>query len=204
MKEEYYEKLLNIKTNGSEKWANSFVHCHPYEPTSYDVLDILFEKYSLDINDSIVDFGCGKGRLAFYINHLFKSKVVGVDMNSSLYKQALNNKVAYFKKYKKYEDNINFYCCMAQDYQITPSDNKFYFFNPFSVQIFIKIIENILTSIENHERKIQLILYYPSEDYIYYLENNTAFFIKDEIIIPKEYNTDIRERFLIYELCYIV
>ncbi len=199
MKEQYYEELLNIKTIGCQKWNKIYSHYHPYEPTPYPVLEILFQQYQVERTDNIVDFGCGKGRLNFYINHFYKSNVIGIEMNEALYLEAVENKNNYLKKYRKSINKINFICCFAQEYIVKPSDNKFYFFNPFSIQIFKKIIENILLSVEEHERKVELILYYPSEDYIYYLENHTSFVLIDEIIIRDLYKCDARERFLIYQ-----
>ena len=57
----------------------------------------------------------------------------------------------YLKKHKNSEDQIHFQCCLAEEYQINPSDNRFYFFNPFSIQIFMKIINNILISVEKSD-----------------------------------------------------
>jgi hypothetical protein len=90
--------------------------------------------------------------------------------------------------------------CFAEEYNINPSDNKFYFFNPFSIQIFIKVIGNILTSVEEYERTVDVILYYPSDDYIYFLENNTAFVLLNEIKLPYLYDNDSRHSFLVYRL----
>lgn len=202
MDEQYYEKLLNINTSGEQRWDKKNIHYHPYEPTLYTALDILFEDYDLDKNDHIVDFGCGKGRLNFYINYLYKSYVKGIEMNEIFYYEALENKNNYLKKNKKSVDKINFECCLAQDYKIQTNDNKFYFFNPFSVQIFTKVLENILISYEENPRSIDIILYYPSEDYIYYLEYMTPFRLLKDILIPKLNNKDERERFVIYRLDY--
>ncbi|MEJ8553194.1 methyltransferase [Tepidibacter sp. Z1-5] len=198
MEEKYYENLLNIKTTGHRKWDKSSLHYHPYEATLYSALEILFKQYQVESDDNIVDFGCGKGRLVFYINYFYNSNVIGVEMDKELYLEAIENKYSYLKKYKKNIDKINFLCCFAQEYNIKPADNKFYFFNPFSIQIFRKIIDNILLSVEEYERRVELILYYPSEDYIYYLENNTPFILIDEIIVENLYKSDNSERFLIY------
>ena len=65
-----------------------------------------------------------------------------------------------------------------------PRDNRFYFFNPFSVQVFMNVVNNILLSVEAVEREMDIILYYPSEDYIFFLENQTAFELKREIRLP--------------------
>lgn len=200
MKENYYEKLLNINTKGNENWNKTLAHNHPYEPTLYEALDVLFENYDLDKKDHIVDFGCGKGRLIFYINYYFKCIASGIEFNEIYYNEALLNKSRYIQKNKKMEDKINFHCNLAQNYDIDPKDNKFYFFNPFSVQIFMKVVENILDSFEKNPRNIDLILYYPSDDYIQFLEYRTSFILEREIIFDDLYKNDPKEKFLIYTL----
>lgn len=92
MNEQYYEKLLNIKTTGEQRWDKKNIHYHPYEPTLYKALEVLFDDYGLEKNDHIVDFGCGKGRLNFYINYLYNSYVTGIEMNEMFYYEALENK----------------------------------------------------------------------------------------------------------------
>ncbi|MGM9532421.1 class I SAM-dependent methyltransferase, partial [Intestinibacter sp.] len=166
----------------------------------YEALDVLFENYDLDKNDRVVDFGCGKGRLIFYINYYFKCIVNGIEFNEIYYNEALLNKSRYIQKNKKMEDKINFHCNLAQNYDIDPKDNKFYFFNPFSVQIFMKVVENILDSFEKNPRNIDLILYYPSDDYIQFLEYRTPFILEREIIFEDLYKNDPKEKFLIYTL----
>ena len=202
MNEQYYEKLLNIKTSGEQKIFNESLHYNRYEPTSYSALEILSKQYKFTAEDSIIDFGCGKGRLNFYINHFFDSTVTGIEMNSFFFKEAVDNKRDYLKKHKKKKDKINFLNYFAEEYNINPSDNKFYFFNPFSIQIFIKVIGNILISVEEYERTIDVILYYPSDDYIYFLENNTPFIFLNEIKLPYLYDNDPRHSFLVYRLDY--
>ena len=198
MDEQYYEKLLNIKTSGEQKIFNESMHFNRYEPTSYSALEILSKQYHFTAEDSFVDFGCGKGRFSFYINHFFNSSVTGIEMNNFFYKIALENKRNYFQTYKNKKDKINFLHCFAERYNINSSDNKFYFFNPFSMQIFAKVIKNILVSTEEYERAVDVILYYPSNDYAYFLDTNSPFQLINEIKIPLMYDNDPRHCFLIY------
>ncbi|WP_010244337.1 class I SAM-dependent methyltransferase [Acetivibrio cellulolyticus] len=202
MDEQYYEKLLNIKTSGEQKIFNDSSHYYRYEPTSYYSLETLSKHYKFTAEDSIVDFGCGKGRFNFYINHFFGSSVKGIEMNNFFYKEAIENKKSYFQTNKSKKDNINFLNCFAERYNIDPSDNKFYFFNPFSMQIFAKVIKNILVSTEVYERTVDVILYYPSSDYIYFLNTNSTFLLIDEIKVPNMYDNDPRHCFLIYRAGY--
>ena len=57
----------------------------------------------------------------------------------------------------------------------------------------------ILISLEECYREVELILYYPSDDYQYFLDQRTPFHLKKEITLPN-YHKDHRERFLIYGL----
>ncbi|HDX9588672.1 TPA: methyltransferase [Bacillus pseudomycoides] len=200
MNEQYYDAVLHIKTVGEQKGFNKSLHYHRYEPTPYHALETLFTEYGLKSSDRVVDFGCGKGRLNFYIHHFYHASVVGIEMNETFYKEAMENRDRYIKKEKKGRDKIHFQCCLAQEYEIDPLDNKFYFFNPFSVQVFMNVINNILFSVEQVEREVELILYYPSEDYIYFLDNQTSFELKEEVILPGLYERNLNERFLVYRL----
>ena len=202
MKEKYYEELLNINTIGEQSWDETKKCYHPYEPTPYFALDKLFEKYDIYETDSVIDFGCGKGRLNFYLNYNYKCNVLGIEMDENFYNECIKNKKDYLTNNKREENKINFLCTLAQEYKIQDIDNKFYFFNPFSVQIFMKVLDNILISFENKPRKIHIILYYPSDDYIYYLENCTPFMQVKEVRLDNLYNSDNQERFLVYELSY--
>lgn len=200
MNEQYYEKLLNIKTSGEQKKFNDSLHYNRYEPTSYLVLETLFNNYEVKSTDYIIDFGCGKGRLNFYANYFYGCTVTGIEMNNFFYNEALHNKHTFLSKHNKLKDKINFVNCFAEEYEVQPDDNKFYFFNPFSVQIFIKVIGNILESLNEYYRPVDLILYYPSEDYIYYLDTFTFFSLKNEIKLPDLYKNNTNERILIYRL----
>ncbi len=200
MKEKYYDKLLNINTIGNQNWKSTSTHNHPYEPTLYIALEELFENYKLKEDDHVVDFGCGMGRLIFYINYHFQSYAKGVEINERYYEEALINKINYKKKNKKYMDKINFYCDLAQQYKISYLDNKFYFFNPFSIQIFSKVIDNILESYENNIRDMDIIMYYPSNEYLDFLDYKTPFTLNKEVNLTKLYEKDHREKFVIYSL----
>jgi SAM-dependent methyltransferase len=198
MKEYYFDKLLNIKTRGDQQGFHKSLHYHRYEPTPYSALEELFRHYEINKDDHIVDFGSGKGRLNFFLHYFYDVKVVGVEMNEDLYHESLQNQQRYVKKNAK--DKIEFVCTFAEEYEIVDLDNRFYFFNPFSIQVFRKVVNNILRSLEDSPREVELVLYYPSEDYIYFLKQDTAFDMKQEVILPGVYEHNQNERFLIYRL----
>ncbi|WP_456272268.1 SAM-dependent methyltransferase [Bacillus sp. AK031] len=190
------DKLLNIKTGTIQKGSYGSQHYNRYEPTPYSVLERLFEIVEFESTDRVVDFGCGTGRLNFCIHHRFQSTVLGVEMNEFYYQEAIENRKNYLNKFSGSSSAIKFENCLAEEYVIDPGDNVFYFFNPFSVRIFIKVINNILQSLEEKNREIQLILYYAPEDYVFCLEDQTAFLLEREIILPG----NVYEKILIYTL----
>ncbi|MBS4175578.1 methyltransferase [Bacillus sp. FJAT-49736] len=200
MKDKYFDALLNIKTREEQKGFLKSMHYHRYEPTPYEALETLFQEYELTSKDRIVDFGCGKGRLNFYIHHFFHAAVTGIEMNERFIRDAMANRESYLKRNLHGSNKIHFHCCLAEDYEINPRDNRFYFFNPFSVQIFMKVVNHILQSVEKMQRVVDLILYYPSNEYVYFLENQTSFTLLQEVLLPDLFEQNPNERFLIYRL----
>ncbi|MBT2680947.1 methyltransferase [Bacillus sp. ISL-35] len=197
MNEQLFDRMLNVRTTGQQKGFMPSLHYHRYEPTPYSALELFFREYELSRHDKIVDFGCGKGRLNFYLNHQFNTTVTGIEMNEIFYSEALENKLNYLKNHRNRADALHFQCILAEDYEIRQDENKFYFFNPFTVQIMMKVVNNILLSFEREPREIDLILYFPSEDYIFYLESQTPFELVFEYKLP---DPNLNERFLVYRL----
>lgn len=199
MMDKYYDKLLDIKT-GEDQTSPSGDHYFRYEPTPYTALEQLFELYRIEDDSRLVDFGCGKGRLNFFVHYLFQTPAMGVEMNEVFYQRAQENLDQYRRRHRVTSGQIQFYRCLAEEYRVLPSDGVFYFFNPFSVQIFMKVMGNILRSFEKSPRRLDVILYYPSDDYIFYLENETPFEFLTEVPVHGVSVHDPFERFSIYRL----
>lgn len=199
MGEQEGDQYLNIRTTGTQWISEATLHHNRYEPTPYVHLKELFNRYPLHPDDGLVDFGSGKGRLNFYVHDRFGCRATGVELNTSFHGEAQRNLEDYSRnsRHRNAEEMIRFHCRMAQDYDVQPEDNVFYFFNPFSVQIFMKIADNILQSAETYPRGMNLILYYPSRDWIEFLERNTAFELHGTIDLPA-IQKDPAEQFLIY------
>lgn len=192
------DKLLGIKTLGIREWKDNSFHYNRYEPTPYKALDELAKNYVLRNTDKVVDFGCGRGRVAFYLHNRFHVPVTGIEANDRTYEDALENKSAYRLRAKHISAPINLKYGLAQLYKIDRADNCFYFFNPFSEHIFRKVVHNIMCSVEKYRREVDLILYYPISEYKNFLETNTPFTVIDEIRVPG--GSDDKEKFIIYRL----
>ena len=118
MRERKQDKLLGIRTVGIREWKGGQVHFNRYEATPYKALEILFENYKLDESDQVVDFGCGRGRVAFYIHNRFHVPVTGVEVNDLTFEEALDNKARYQRKAKHISAPINFEYGNADHYEV--------------------------------------------------------------------------------------
>lgn len=70
MKEDIYEnkwdKLLKIHTMGRDD-SNAGQYYYPYEPTPYSVLERLANTGIIRKGNTLLDYGCGKGRVDFFL-----------------------------------------------------------------------------------------------------------------------------------------
>ena len=57
-----WDKLLGIKTTGRDDSISDLTR-YPYEPTDYRVLEMLAGTGYIDKSNTLLDYGCGKGRV---------------------------------------------------------------------------------------------------------------------------------------------
>lgn len=196
MTERKYDEKLNIKTIGIREWRADNTYYNRYEPTPYVALDKLFQSYKIHKNHRVVDFGCGRGRVAFYIHNRFHVPVTGIEAHDKTFDEAIDNKIRYRQKNKHIKAPIKLEYGLAENYEIKLTDNLFYLFNPFSIIIFKKVINNILKSLKVESRLADIILYYPLPEYKLFLNNHTPFQMINKIPITK--SKDSLEKFVIY------
>lgn len=190
---------LGIRTIGIREWSKQKANKYNrYEATPYKALDKLFQQYKFKKDDYFVDFGSGRGRVSFYIHHKFKIPVTGVEANDKTYEEALKNEASYLKSVNEVKAPIRFDFGLAEQYEIDSEATCFYFFNPFTLKIFKKVINNILKSFEETEREIDLIVYYPLTEFKKYLREETGFELINKISAPGEHGS--YGKFIIYRL----
>src|SRR5690625_1019927 len=160
MDERQRDLQLGIRTTGIREWKNEDGPYNRYEATPYLALDKLFDTYSLPENANLVDFGCGRGRVSFYMHNHFHIPVVGVENNDQTFDELLTNEMTYLRHHGQIEAPLYFEFGLAENYEIQPNDNVFYFFNPFSLKIFKRVVHNILQSYKENERQMDIIFYY--------------------------------------------
>lgn len=196
MDKKFDDKLL-IRTRGIREWRGDT----PYnrcESTPYLALEHLFKTYKFAEDDQLVDFGAGRGRVAFYVHNKFNIPITGVELHETTLDEALKNKRSYRSKAGHLKAPIKLQYGYAESYQIEEEDNKFYFFNPFQAEIFEEVVDNIVASAKELGKEVDIILYYPMPGYKKYLKEETNFKLIDKILLDS--SKDKREKFLIYRL----
>lgn len=177
------DKILNIKTRGKRSWDKQGIY-NRTESTPYLALNSLIKEYQVSPEDSLIDFGAGKGRVSIYLYHHYNISIKGIELNELTFDELLSNKNNYFSKYEKqFKKELSFEKEYAEKFQIEDKNNKFFFFNPFDVSIFEKVVENIIENANEHNKEVDIILYYPTKEYKRFLK--TTEFTLHKRIWPK-------------------
>ena len=156
--ESTWDKLLQIKTIGRDDTGADQYH-HPYEPTPYCVLERLAGSGLIEKDDVVLDYGCGKGRVGFFLSYQVKAKTLGIEYDERIYGGALENRKTAVSKSKP-----DFILTRAEEYEVPADVNRCYFFNPFSVEILRKVMARIIASDCAPPREGFLFFYYPAAE----------------------------------------
>lgn len=190
-----WDKLLQIKTTGRDD-SNSDQYRYPYEPTPYCVLERLANSGLIRKKDVVLDYGCGKGRVDFFLAYQTKASTLGIEYDERIYRGALEN-----RKTAVSGARTELVAARAEEYEVPEIINRFYFFNPFSVELLRKVMARILESYYENPREAFLFFYYPSEEYISYLMTVDELEFYDEIDCGDLFEgNDERERIMIFML----
>ena len=192
--ENTWDASLQIKTTGRDE-TNADAYHHPYEPTPYSVLERLANSGFFEKSDVVLDYGCGKGRVGFFLSYRAKAKTIGIEYDDRIYQGALGNQKTTISRVKP-----DFVLTRAEEYEVPPKVNRCYFFNPFSVEILHKVMARIIESWYEKPREVFLFFYYPSDEYISYLMTVDELDFYDEIECDDLFVGDARERILIFQL----
>ncbi len=192
--ENSWDRLLKIHTTGrDDSEADTFYY--PYEATPYAVLERLSESGYIRKKDRLLDYGCGKGRVSFFLSAQTKCFSTGVEFSERLFGTALKNRETAVSS-----GRTEFVKCDARDYTVSPGVNRFFFFNPFSSEILKSVMKQVIASYYEEPRKMLLFFYYPSDAYIAYLMTVPELRFFDEIDCSDLFEEHPeRERILIFE-----
>ena len=189
-----WDKLLQIKTTGRDD-SNSDQYRYPYEPTPYSVLERLANSGLIRKKDVVLDYGCGKGRVDFFLSYQTRAKTIGIEYDERIFQAAVEN-----QKNAVSGARTEFVLARAEEYEVPNEVTVCYFFNPFSIELLRKVMARIAESYYACPREITLCFYYPSEEYISYLMTVEEIEFYDEINCGDLFdNNDAREQIMIFK-----
>ena len=190
-----WDKLLRIKTTGRDD-SMADQYRYPYEPTPFAVLERLAGSGYISKRNVLLDYGCGKGRVDFYLSYQTRCRTMGIEYDPRMYERALSNQQTAVSGRR-----ASFVLVNAEQYPVPAEVDRCYFFNPFSVEILQKVMARILDSYYENPRNIQLYFYYPSDEYVAYLMTQELLMFVDEIDCGDLFEgKDPREKILIFEI----
>lgn len=190
-----WDKILRIRTMGrDDSGADQFRY--PYEPTPYSVLERLANTGLIQKRNTLLDYGCGKGRVDFFLSYQTRCHSIGIEYDERIYNKAMENKNTVVSA-----GRVEFELVSAEQFPVPKIVDRIYFFNPFSIEILQKVIARILDSYYENPRTMQLFFYYPSDEYISYLMTVDELVFFDEIDCQDLFSeNDSRERIVIFHI----
>jgi SAM-dependent methyltransferase len=158
-----FEILSNIfkeKVNGIETYKyvavtdlNIPIEQKPvhYESSGNSYLGKVLKNLPITVNDTIIDFGCGKGGAVLYMSRFPFKKIIGVEYSQPLYLKAKYNVEKMNKK------QIEILHGDAGEYTDYENVNFIYMYNPFGQEVIKQILDNLCKSFYTKPRVIYII-----------------------------------------------
>jgi SAM-dependent methyltransferase len=129
--------------------------CHYYANSGGPHLDKVLKALKVTSQDSVVDFGSGKGGALITLSRYPFAKIAGVEIAPELVVIAKRNLDTLNIK------NITMKVCDAASFIDLDEYNYFYFFSPFPAAVMSSVIHNISASLTNAPRKATIIYFNP-------------------------------------------
>lgn len=191
-----WEKKLGVSTCAAAFEKDDKNHSR-YEPTSYAVLDRLARSGFIGRDDVLVDYGCGKGRVGFYMNYVLGCRCIGVEYDEGLCLAARENAASYAGR----RGGVEFVCANAEGWAVPPEAGCFYFFNPFSVKVLNGVLGRVMESYYEHPRPLKLFFYYMLDDYRSHMLAQDEFSYAGEVDCGDLFhNADEKEKIVVFEI----
>lgn len=188
MKIQWYDSLFGIETKPQIDVKEDFSKnlSYKYQPTNYSFIEYMFGKYPFSHFDHLYDFGVGYGRVIYMAAYFGCKCISGCELDKNYYDALL-----YSLKHNNHDfvasSSINIVNNDAKNVILDSSINKFFFFNPFHLKIYIKVFNNIVRSYAANKRNVMLFFYCPLKSTIKYINRFLDFKLLEKIDIDEEH-----------------
>jgi SAM-dependent methyltransferase len=150
--------IVNVKT--LTVTGENISHALSYQGANYFLLENVFSwLQNIEGSKSIVDYGCGKGRVLVVAAFYDFNKIIGIDFAKELCEEAQKNISPLQAKFP--EKTFKVIYVNAIDYVFDDDANVFFFFNPFDEIVMLSVVKNILFSFRKNPREIYVVYLNP-------------------------------------------
>lgn len=155
------EKKYQIDSTGADdlkslsKKGIDTGHATIYMPVSFVLLEKILERLGSTPQQHFLDIGCGKGRAMCIAAHFGFTQLTGIDISPELCEASSENLASTKKQFPHLH-----YCVITKDalnFEIPPSADCIFLFNPFDVVIMGAVVNNIVESARAFPREINVI-----------------------------------------------
>lgn len=132
-----------------------------------------------------MDVGFGKGRVLFMASYFGCNRISGCEISEEYFRVTSQNVEEYVRQTK----NQTVFTLLHEDAQKVRIDNtinKFFFFNPFHLKVYIKFFGHLMESLRQVNRKTTIFLYSPLPSTLKYLNKMTDFRLIEKVDINDE------------------
>ncbi len=160
------EKKYHINTSKIENLkklsvkGNNLEHAEIYQGANYYLLEkVLDHLQTIEANDNILDFGCGRGRVLAAAAYFGFIKISGIEFAKELCDAARKNIIPVQQEFPQKIFNVIW--ADAVEYKIENDTNVFFFFNPFDETVMLAVVKNILLSLKENPREAYVVYINP-------------------------------------------
>ena len=128
---------------------------YDYADSGGATLERVLDGLGITPQDSIIDFGCGKGGALITLAKYPFAKITGIELSPKLIDIARRN------LRKLWIDNVTVVFGEATEFTALDDYNYIYFFNPFPCPVMQKVLDNLKNSLNRKPRKVTIIYLNP-------------------------------------------
>lgn len=157
----YREKSRRIDTYGKlsedEVATNG---CNGYEPIMYECLDRLFRSIPVGVDDVLIDYGSGKGRVLIEATRYPFKRIEGVEYDQQLVLDCERN----FRNFDSglLADRVWIHHCDAREFEIPDDATHLFIWNSFEGEVLKDVAKKILAFATHAPRQVHLVVALPS------------------------------------------
>ena len=133
-----------------------------YRPTQWRAFKQMLPRDQVGPDDVFCDLGCGMGRAVLLAARYPFKRVIGVELAPELAEIARRNVDQVRAKVEARD--VEIVTADATAYPIPDDLTVLYLYNPFMGEIFDRVVENVVASVDRAPRRLRVIYRHPTED----------------------------------------